>query len=98
MRRRQACGWGNSGAEREDSAMRRDLALVAALAFLALIAALLSVPVGLRAPLLVPLVLFLPGYAVAANFFAPKTIGLTERGVYAIVLSIAITAVGGLVI
>lgn len=78
--------------------MRRDLALVAALAFLALIAALLSAPVWLRAPLLLPLVLFLPGYAVAANLFAPKTIGLTERGVYAVALSIAITAVGGLVI
>lgn len=78
--------------------MRRDLALVAALAFLALLAALLSAPVWLRAPLLVPLVLLLPGYAVAANLFAPGTIGVTERGVYAVVLSIAITAVGGLVI
>jgi len=78
--------------------MRRDLALVAALAFLALIAALLSAPVWLRAPLLVPLVLFLPGYAVAANLFAPKTVGITERGIYAVVLSIAITAAGGLVI
>lgn len=78
--------------------MRRDLALAAALAFLALIAALLSAPVWLRAPLLAPLVLFLPGYALAANVFAPKTVGITERGVYAVVLSIAITAVGGLVI
>jgi uncharacterized membrane protein len=47
---------------------------------------------------LVPLVLLLPGYAVGANIFAPKTIGIAERGVYAVVLSIAITAVGGLVI
>lgn len=78
--------------------MRRDLALVAALAFLALIAAVVSAPVWLRAPLLVPLVLVLPGYAVAANLFAPKTIGITERGVYAVALSIAITALGGLVI
>jgi uncharacterized membrane protein len=78
--------------------MRRDLALAAALAFFALIAALLSAPVWLRAPLLVPLVLLLPGYAVAANFFAPRTVGITERGIYAVVLSIAITAVGGLVI
>jgi uncharacterized membrane protein len=78
--------------------MRRDLALASALAFLALIAALLSAPVWLRAPLLVPLVLLLPGYAVAANLFAPKTIGIIERGVYAVVLSIAITAIGGLVI
>ncbi len=42
--------------------------------------------------------MFLPGYALAANVFAPKTVGITERGVYAVVLSIAITAVGGLVI
>ncbi|HWA52688.1 MAG TPA: hypothetical protein VG816_00800 [Solirubrobacterales bacterium] len=78
--------------------MRRDLALVAALAFLAMVAALLSAPVWLRAPLLVPLVLLLPGYAVAANLFAPKTVGIAERAVYAIVLSIAIAAVGGLLI
>jgi Protein of unknown function (DUF1616) len=48
--------------------------------------------------LLVPLVLFLPGYAIAALAFPPGTIGVAERGVYAVALSIAAAAVGGLVL
>ncbi len=78
--------------------MRRDLALVVALACLAFVAALLSPPVWLRAALLVPLVLALPGYALAANLFPPRTISPAERGVYAVGLSIAVAAIGGLLI
>lgn len=76
--------------------MRRDLAFVVGLACVGLLAALLPAPVWLRATLLVPLVLALPGYALAANFFAPGTIGASERFLYTLALSIAATAIGGL--
>jgi Protein of unknown function (DUF1616) len=78
--------------------MRRDLTLVVALACLAFVAALLSAPVWLRAPLLIPLVLALPGYALAANLFPLGTISPAERGVYTVGLSIAVAAAGGLLI
>jgi len=78
--------------------MRRDLALVAALAFAGLLAALLQAPLVVRAVLLVPLVLILPGYAIAANLFSRGTIGSIERAVYSVALSIALVAVGGLLI
>jgi uncharacterized membrane protein len=77
--------------------MRRDLALVVALACAALLAALLPAPTWARAALLLPLVLFLPGYATVASLFAPGTITATERAVYAIAFSIAIAVLGGLV-
>ncbi len=78
--------------------MRRDLALVAALALAGLLAAVLQAPLAVRAVLLVPLVLVLPGYAIAANLFARGTIGSIERAVYSVTLSIAVVAVGGLLI
>jgi uncharacterized membrane protein len=78
--------------------MRRDLALVSALAIAALVVALLPVATWLSAVLLLPLVLFLPGYALAASFFAPRTVGRIERAIYAVALSIAVVAVGGLLI
>ena len=78
--------------------MRRDLALVSALASAAVVVALLPAPTWLSATLLLPLVLVLPGYALAANLFAPRTVGRIERAVYVITLSIAIVAVGGLLI
>lgn len=78
--------------------MRRDLIAVVTLACLAFVAALFSAPVWLRAPLLVPLVLFLPGYALAAILFPLRTISPAERGVYTVGLSIAVAAIGGLLI
>jgi uncharacterized membrane protein len=78
--------------------MRRDLTLVVALACLAFVAALLSAPVLVRAVLLVPLVLVLPGYALSAILFPPGTVSPAERGVYTVGLSIAVTAIGGLLI
>lgn len=78
--------------------MRRDLALVSALAIAALVVALLPVATWLSAALLLPLVLFLPGYALAAVFFPPRTVGRIERAIYAIAISIAVVAVGGLLI
>jgi len=78
--------------------MRRDLALVIALALAALLVALLPAETWLSALLLVPLVLILPGYALAANFFAPRTVSRIERAVYVVTLSIATVAIGGLLI
>ena len=78
--------------------MRRDLALTSALAIAALVVALLPAATWLSAALLLPLVLWLPGYALAAVFFAPRTVGRIERAVYAVALSIAVVAVGGLLI
>ena len=75
--------------------MRRDLTLVVALACLAFVAALLSAPVLLRAVLLVPLVLVLPGYALAAALFPPGTVSPAERGVYSVGLSIAVDGARG---
>lgn len=48
--------------------------------------------------LLVLLVLFLPGWAIAALAFPPGTVSPAERGVYAIALSISVAAAGGLVL
>jgi uncharacterized membrane protein len=76
--------------------MKRNLAFVAVLACAGLLTALLPAPVWLRALLLTPFVLIMPGYALAANFFAPNTVGASERAVYAVALSIAVTAIGGL--
>lgn len=78
--------------------MRRDLVVVIALACVAFVVALFTPPVWLRATLLVPLVLALPGYAVAANLFPPRSISPAERGVYTVGLSIALAAAGGLLI
>lgn len=78
--------------------MKRNLVFVAVLACAGLLAALLPAPVWLRALLLTPFVLVMPGYALAANFFAPNTVGASERAVYVIALSIATAAVGGLLI
>jgi uncharacterized membrane protein len=76
--------------------MRRDLAFVVGLACVGLLAALLPAPVWLRAALLIPLVLVLPGYALTANLFASGSIGASERLIYTLALSIAVTALGGL--
>ncbi len=78
--------------------MRRDLIAVVVLACLAFVAALLTAPLWLRAPLLVSLVLILPGYALAAILFPLRTISPAERGVYTVGLSIAVAAIGGLLI
>lgn len=52
----------------------------------------------MTAGVLVLLVLVLPGYAVAAIAFPPGSVSPAERGVYAVALSIAVAAVGGLVL
>lgn len=78
--------------------MRRDLALVVAFACLALVVALLPTAVWLRSAVLIPLVLVLPGYALASIFFPPRSVSPAERGIYAVGLSIAVAAIGGLLL
>jgi len=48
--------------------------------------------------LLIPLILFLPGCAIAALAFPPGSVSVAERGVYAVALSVAVAAVGGLLL
>jgi hypothetical protein len=73
-----------------------DLALASAAAIASLVLALL--PAGGLAweVALVPLVLVLPGYALAAAMFGPGTIARAERLVYTVSLSVGAAALSGL--
>ena len=73
-----------------------DLAVVCAASLLC--AVLVALPLGglVSGLLLVPLVLVLPGYALAAALFPPGTIPREERLVYIFALSVGATALGGL--
>jgi hypothetical protein len=46
--------------------------------------------------LLLPFVLFVPGYAIAAALFPPQTIRRSDRVVYSFIFSISAAALGGL--
>lgn len=82
------------------SAKRRsaDLAAAAGLAVLASLVELLPVHGWLQALLVGPLVLVLPGYALAAALFPPGTVSRGERLVHTFVLSIAAVAIGGVLL
>lgn len=75
-----------------------DLWLVAtmALAVLGLFVALIPAETWIRVVVLAPAVLLLPGYALTAIFFAPKALPASERLVYTVSLSVAITALTGI--
>lgn len=75
----------------------RDLVLVAGGALASLF--LMALPIGgvATALALVPLVLFLPGYALAAAMFPATTLARTERAAYSFALSVSASALGGLV-
>jgi uncharacterized membrane protein len=72
-----------------------DLAATMALAVLGLFVALIPADVWLRVVVVAPMVLVLPGYAITAIFFFPQTLPTSERLVYTIALSLAITAAAG---
>ncbi len=72
-----------------------DLAGVCGLAFAGLIFTAVPFPDALRAVVLLPLVLAAPGYAVAAALF-PGRIGLLERTVLTVALSVAAWTLTGL--
>lgn len=75
-----------------------DLTAALALAAAGVLAALLPADTWLRVALLLPMVLVLPGYAVAAALFLPGTLPSAERAVYAVALSVALTALCGVVV
>jgi uncharacterized membrane protein len=80
--------------------MRGDLAAATAAAAAAVVA-VWSIPdhlVVLRAVLAVALVLVLPGYALTAALFPTRSLGLPERLLLAVALSVSIAIVGGLVL
>lgn len=77
-------------------ATSRDLAFMSVAAPFLLILAVLPLDGLLKALVLAPLVLFLPGYAIAAAMFTPGTIPRGERLVYAFALSVAAATIGGL--
>jgi uncharacterized membrane protein len=75
----------------------RDLVVVAALTLVSLV--LIAIPVDglVKQVMLIPFVLILPGYALAAAMFPPGRLPDGERFVYSIVLSVGVGALGGLV-
>jgi hypothetical protein len=76
-----------------------DLLVVSVIACLASLAALVGLtwPVG-QALLGLCLVLFVPGYALAAALFSPRTVGVPERLLFSVVLSLISTMLGSLVL
>lgn len=69
-----------------------------ALAVLGLLAALIPVDTWLRVVLVSPMVLLLPGYAITAIAFFPRTLPASERLVYTVALSLAATAFTGVAV
>jgi len=77
----------------------RDLLLVMAITSIAVIVNLIGVnnPI-LQAPFALPLVLLLPGYAITAALFPKGAIGVSERLLLSLGLSICVTALGGVIL
>jgi hypothetical protein len=76
-----------------------DLLVVSALACLAGLSAWLGWAWPLWQALLgVPLVLFVPGYALTAALFAPRALGVPERVLFSVASSLVITMLGSLVL
>jgi uncharacterized membrane protein len=76
----------------------RDLAAVVALALVGLLVSLLPVAGWVKAVALLPLVLILPGYALAAALFPPGVIGRDDRLVFTVAFSVGASALGGLLL
>jgi hypothetical protein len=76
--------------------MQNDLALVSIASLISLVLAVLSFGGWAKVIALTPMVLFLPGYALAAAMFPPGSIPRTERFVYIVSLSVGTAALGGL--
>jgi hypothetical protein len=83
VRRSPAAPWG-------------DLAAAAGLALAGLVLALIPVSGPVRTATLLPLVLFVPGYALSAALFLPGEIGGELRAVVSVAFSVSVTALGGL--
>ncbi len=76
---------------------RRDIAVAGAIAVASLLLMALPLDGLLKSLALVPLVLFLPGYALSAAMFPPATLARGERLVYSVALSVCAAALGGLI-
>lgn len=75
-----------------------DLAAAMALAVLGLFVALMPLDTWLRVVVLVPMLLIVPGYAISAIFFSPRTLPASERLVYTVALSCATVAFTGVLV
>ena len=75
----------------------RDLAVVCLGAIASLVLMALPFDGLVKALLLVPMVLVLPGYALSAALFPPSTLTRAERLVYTFALSVGAASLGGLV-
>jgi uncharacterized membrane protein len=75
----------------------RDLVVTAAASLASLV--LIALPFGglIKGIVLLPMVLVLPGYALAAAVSPPGTLSRSERAVYVVGLSVSAAALGGLV-
>lgn len=74
----------------------RDLVVACALAALGLVVSLVSPGGWLQVVTLTPLVLVVPGYALAAAFFPPGFVTRDERAVLTVSFSVGAWALGGL--
>jgi hypothetical protein len=74
------------------------LLIVAAVAIANVVAVGLNLPPIIRAPLAIPLVLYLPGYALALALLPPAALSRVEFLVVSVTLSIAVSALGGLLL
>lgn len=75
-----------------------DLVAVAAIALAGLLATAIPFPDWIRTVFLLPLALFLPGYAVAAALFPPGFVTRDERAVFVVAFGIVASALGGLLL
>jgi Protein of unknown function (DUF1616) len=75
-----------------------DLAAVVVLALGGLVVALIPATGAVRTAALLPLVLILPGYALGAALFLPGEISRELRAVLSVAFSVAVAALGGLVV
>jgi uncharacterized membrane protein len=75
-----------------------DLLLTAFVALIGVVVALISGGGTLATVALLPLVFVLPGYALSAVLFPPRAIGDDLRLVLTVVLSLAVIALGGLLL
>jgi hypothetical protein len=76
-----------------------DLVICSALAAVAMTLALLAPEIGpARALVALPLVLFIPGYAIVAAAFPSGRLGTTERMLFSLGASLALVALAGLLL
>src|SRR4051794_2033534 len=76
-----------------------DLMICSALAVVAMLLALLTPEIGpARALIGLPLVVFAPGYAIIAAAFPSDRLGMTERLLFSLGVSLAVAALAGLLL